>query len=233
MDVLNEHSWFFNFENKYITKKMLTINNLTSIDLLNQLIDKLKIKHDFDVVFVSDYEKESLSFFNLLMDNTSVGYYYSIPYFVSILNTKTPFIFNVSSDCCNPIPGDEIFGFVTIGEGVKIHRTNCSNALSLMSNYGYRIIKAKWADDSFNKGKAFLTSIKVAGIDSVGIVSIITDIISKQLKINMRSISISSNEGMFEGSVFLEVHDTQQLENIMKAIKAASPLISVSRVDLN
>jgi len=137
------------------------------------------------------------------------------------------------SDCCNPIPGDEIFGFVTIGEGVKIHRTNCSNALSLMSNYGYRIIKAKWADDSFNKGKAFLTSIKVAGIDSVGIVSIITDIISKQLKINMRSISISSNEGMFEGSVFLEVHDTQQLENIMKAIKAASPLISVSRVDLN
>jgi GTP pyrophosphokinase len=137
------------------------------------------------------------------------------------------------SDCCNPIPGDEIFGFVTVGEGVKIHRTNCSNALSLMSNYGYRIIKAKWADDSFNKGKAFLTSIKVSGIDSVGIVSIITDIISKQLKINMRSISISSNEGMFEGSVFLEVHDTQQLENIMKAIKAASPLISVSRVDLN
>ncbi len=141
-----------------------------------------------------------------------------------------PYAFSV---CCNPIPGDEIFGFVTVGEGVKIHRTNCSNALSLMSNYGYRIIKAKWADDSFNKGKAFLTSIKVSGIDSVGIVSIITDIISKQLKINMRSISISSNEGMFEGSVFLEVHDTQQLENIMTAIKAASPLISVSRVDLN
>jgi len=103
IDVLNEHSWFFNFESKYITKKMLIINNLTSIDLFNQLVDKLKIKHDFDVVFVSDYEKESLSFFSLLMDNTSVGYNYSIPYFVSILNTKTPFIFNVSSDCCNPI----------------------------------------------------------------------------------------------------------------------------------
>ena len=137
------------------------------------------------------------------------------------------------SKCCHPIPGDEIFGFITVGEGVKIHRTNCSNALSLMSNYGYRIIRAKWAQEGLNQGKAFLTSIKVSGIDSVGIVSIITDIISKQLKVNMRSIAISSNEGTFEGSVFLEVHDTQQLENIMNAIKDASPLISVSRVDLN
>lgn len=137
------------------------------------------------------------------------------------------------SKCCHPIPGDEIFGFITVGEGVKIHRTNCTNALSLMSNYGYRIIRAKWAHESLNQGKAFLTSIKVSGIDSVGIVSIITDIISKQLKVNMRSIAISSNEGTFEGSVFLEVHDTQQLENIMTAIKDASPLISVSRVDLN
>jgi GTP pyrophosphokinase len=102
-----------------------------------------------------------------------------------------------------------------------------------MSNYGYRIIRAKWAQEGLNQGKAFLTSIKVSGIDSVGIVSIITDIISKQLKVNMRSIAISSNEGTFEGSVFLEVHDTQQLENIMNAIKDASPLISVSRVDLN
>jgi GTP pyrophosphokinase len=137
------------------------------------------------------------------------------------------------SKCCHPIPGDEIFGFITVGEGVKIHRTNCSNAVSLMSNYGYRIIRAKWAQEGLNQGKAFLTSIKVSGIDSVGIVSIITDIISKQLKVNMRSIAISSNEGTFEGSVFLEVHDTQQLENIMNAIKDASPLISVSRVDLN
>ncbi len=135
--------------------------------------------------------------------------------------------------CCNPIPGDEVFGFVTVGEGVKIHRTSCSNAVALMSNYGYRIIKAKWARVNLNASKAFLTSIKVSGIDSVGIVNIITDIISKQLQINMRSISITSNEGMFEGNIFLEVHDTQQLENIMTAIKEASELITVSRVDLS
>ena len=135
--------------------------------------------------------------------------------------------------CCHPIPGDEVFGFVTVGEGVKIHRTSCSNAVALMSNYGYRIIKAKWAKVDLNTNKAFLTSIKVSGIDSVGIVNIITDIISKQLQINMRSISITSNEGMFEGNIFLEVHDTQQLDNIMTAIKEASELITVSRVDLS
>lgn len=134
--------------------------------------------------------------------------------------------------CCNPIPGDEIFGFVTVGEGVKIHRTNCTNAIGLMSNYGYRIIKARWADEALNKSKAFITSIKVQGIDSVGIVSTITDIISKQLQINMKAISINSNEGTFEGNITLLVYDTGQLEELMSKIKSASDLISVSRVDL-
>jgi GTP pyrophosphokinase len=134
--------------------------------------------------------------------------------------------------CCSPIPGDEIFGFVTIGEGVKIHRTSCPNSLALMSNYGYRIIKAKWAGSDLMQPKAFLSSIKVSGIDSVGIVSIITDIISKQLQVNMKSISINSNEGMFDGNIVLEVHDTRQLENIMTAIKSSSDLITVNRVDL-
>ena len=136
------------------------------------------------------------------------------------------------SKCCNPIPGDEIFGFITVGEGVKIHRTNCSNAISLMSNYGYRVIKAKWASQVFEKARAFTTHIKVQGIDSVGIVSIITDIISKQLQINMHSIQIGSKAGMFEGNIKLEVYDTTQLDELMNKIKAASPLIKVSREDM-
>ncbi|MDZ4666324.1 MAG: bifunctional (p)ppGpp synthetase/guanosine-3',5'-bis(diphosphate) 3'-pyrophosphohydrolase [bacterium] len=135
--------------------------------------------------------------------------------------------------CCSPIPGDDIFGFVTIGEGVKIHRLSCPNSIALMSNYGYRIIKAKWANANKFQAKAFLSSIKVSGIDSVGIVSIITEIISKQLQVNMRSISINSNEGMFDGNIVLEVHDTSQLDNIIMAIKGASELISVNRVDLS
>jgi len=132
--------------------------------------------------------------------------------------------------CCNPIPGDEIFGFVTVGEGVKIHRTNCTNAISLMSNYGYRIIRTKWANVE-SKSRAFITTIQVSGIDSVGIVSNITDIISKQLQINMHAIQISSKEGTFEGAIELEVFDTIHLEELMNKIKASSPLIKVSRVD--
>ena len=132
--------------------------------------------------------------------------------------------------CCNPIPGDDIFGFVTVGEGVKIHRINCTNAIGLMSNYGYRIIRAKWANVE-SKSHAFITTIKVSGIDSVGIVSSITDIISKQLQINMHSIQVSSKEGTFEGSIELEVFDTIHLEELMNKIKASSPLIKVSRVD--
>lgn len=133
--------------------------------------------------------------------------------------------------CCNPIPGDEIFGFVTVGEGVKIHRTNCPNAIGLMSNYGYRIIRSRWASTT-GKSRAFLTTIKLYGIDSVGIVSTITDIISKQLQINMHSIHVGSKEGMFEGSIELEVFDTQHLEELMSKIKASSPLIKVSREDV-
>ncbi|MFA6260753.1 MAG: RelA/SpoT family protein [Bacteroidia bacterium] len=132
--------------------------------------------------------------------------------------------------CCNPIPGDEIFGFVTVGEGVKIHRTNCTNAIGLMSNYGYRILRAKWANVE-SKSRAFITTIKVSGIDSVGIVSNITDIISKQLQINMHSIQISSKEGTFEGAIELEVFDTIHLEELMNKIKSSSPLIKVSRTD--
>lgn len=132
--------------------------------------------------------------------------------------------------CCNPIPGDDIFGFVTVGEGVKIHRTNCPNAIGLMSNYGYRIIRSKWANTA-SKTRAFITNITLNGIDSVGIVSTITDIISKQLQINMHAIQIGSKDGMFEGAIELEVFDTNQLEELMNKIKAASPLIKVSRED--
>ncbi len=134
--------------------------------------------------------------------------------------------------CCSPIPGDDIFGFVTVGEGVKIHRTNCTNGISLMSNYGYRIIKAKWADNNLNNNKSFLTSIKIQGIDSVGIVSTITNIISTQLQINMKSINVTANEGMFEGNITLKVSDTKHLEDLMNKIKQASQLISVTRFDI-
>lgn len=134
------------------------------------------------------------------------------------------------SKCCHPVPGDPIFGFVTVGEGVKVHRTTCPNATRLMSQYGYRIIPAQWRGDGYQK--AFDTAIAVRGIDDVGIVSRITDIISKDMEVNMKSINISSNEdGTFGGKIEVMIYDLLHLEQLIAKIKATHKYIEVMRED--
>jgi GTP pyrophosphokinase len=136
--------------------------------------------------------------------------------------------------CCSPIPGDEIFGFITIGEGVKIHRTSCPNAIRLMSNYGYRIIKAQWAHSPIKSDKSFLVGVSISGIDSVGVISKITEVVSNNLSVNMKSITVDTHEdGTFSGKLMLFISDTQHLDTLMNKIKAALPTISVSRVEVN
>jgi GTP pyrophosphokinase len=132
--------------------------------------------------------------------------------------------------CCNPIPGDEVFGFVTINEGIKIHKTNCPNAISLMSNYAYRIVKARWMNQ---QQLAFMAGIRVNGIDDVGIVNNITRIISNELNVNMRSISFDSLDGVFEGNIMVFVHDTNHLTSLMGKIKQVKGVTSVLRIDSN
>ncbi len=136
------------------------------------------------------------------------------------------------SKCCNPIPGDDIFGFITIGEGVKIHRTNCPNAVSLMSNYGYRIIKAQWKETIVKTESRFLAGIKIIGIDDVGIVSSLSEIISKNMGVNMKSITIESHEGTFEGTITVFVEDTKHLDNLIANIKQKHPVMDVSRMEV-
>ncbi len=130
--------------------------------------------------------------------------------------------------CCNPISGDEVFGFVTISDGIKIHKVNCSNATQLMSNYAYRVIKARWVDD---KNIAFLAGISITGIDDMGIVNNITQIISNELNVNMRSISFESDDGIFEGSVKLYVHDTVHLTDLIANLKKVQGVTKVERRD--
>ena len=132
--------------------------------------------------------------------------------------------------CCNPIPGDEVFGFVTINEGIKIHKTNCPNAISLMSNYAYRIVKARWMNQ---QQIAFMAGIRVNGIDDVGIVNSITRIISNELNVNMRSISFDSQDGVFEGTIMVFVHDTNHLTELLGKIKLVKGVTSVLRIDSN
>lgn len=131
--------------------------------------------------------------------------------------------------CCNPLPGDPIFGFITVGEGVKIHRTTCPNASKLMSQYGYRIIPATWRSVY---EKAFDATISVRGIDDVGIVSKIADIISKDMEVNMKSINIKANEdGTFGGQIEVLVRNSEDLQMLCDRIKSTHKHMEVSRIE--
>ena len=145
-------------------------------------------------------------------------------------------IFGESSDrimytlanCCKPIPGDDVFGFITQGEGLKIHRTNCPNATRLLSNYGHRVVKTKWVK---NKEISFLTGIKIIGLDDVGVINKITNLISGTLKININALTIEAKEGLFEGNVRVYVHDKDELEDLVNNLKALPGIESVERYD--
>ena len=131
--------------------------------------------------------------------------------------------------CCNPLPGEPIFGFITVGDGARIHRTTCPNASKLLSQYGYRIIPASWQDGYNN---SFEAHISVRGIDDVGIVSRITDIISKDLQVNMRSINIRANaDGTFGGEIEIMVNNSEDLKELVSRIKGTHKYIEVERIE--
>jgi GTP diphosphokinase / guanosine-3',5'-bis(diphosphate) 3'-diphosphatase len=130
--------------------------------------------------------------------------------------------------CCNPIPGDDVFGFVTINEGIKIHRTSCPNALELLSNHGNRVIKARWTSQ---KEIAFLAGLRIVGTDRVGLINDVTKVISNELKVNMRSITVDSDAGIFEGTIKLFVNSTQHLDHLMKNLSKVEGIMKVSRFD--
>ena len=134
----------------------------------------------------------------------------------------------ILAKCCNPIPGDDVFGFVTINEGIKIHRTSCPNALELLSNHGNRVIKARWTSQ---KEIAFLAGLRIIGTDRVGLINDVTKVISNELKVNMRSITVDSDAGIFEGTIKLFVNSTQHLDHLMKNLAKVEGIIKVSRFD--
>jgi len=131
--------------------------------------------------------------------------------------------------CCNPIPGDDVFGFVTVNEGIKIHRTSCPNAVELLSNHGHRVVKAKWTSQ---QKIAFLAGLRVIGTDRVGLINDITKIISNDLKVNIRSVAIESENGIFEGNIMLYVNDTYQLDRLIKKLENVNSVVNVTRYDL-
>jgi guanosine-3',5'-bis(diphosphate) 3'-pyrophosphohydrolase len=145
-------------------------------------------------------------------------------------------IFGQSSDqimytlanCCKPIPGDDVFGFITTGEGLKIHRTNCPNAARLLANYGHRVVKTKWAK---NKEISFLTGLKIIGLDDVGVIHKITNLISGELKVNISAMTIEAKDGIFEGNVKVFVHDKEELDQLVNQLLALPGIERVDRYD--
>ena len=129
--------------------------------------------------------------------------------------------------CCNPIYGDEVFGFVTISGGIKIHREDCPNATEMKSRFGYRIVKAKWAGKSV--GKQYPITLRVVGHDDIGIVTNISSIINKESGILLRSISIDSNDGLFSGMLTVMVDDTAKLEALIKKLRTVKGVKQVNR----
>jgi GTP pyrophosphokinase len=130
--------------------------------------------------------------------------------------------------CCTPIPGDEVFGFVTVNEGIKIHRVNCTNAPELMANHSNRIIKSKWTSQH---EVAFLTGLKVVGTDRVGLINDVSKIISEELKVNMSSLSFRTEGGIFDGEIMLYVNDTRHLDLLIKKLEKVEGVVKVSRFD--
>ncbi len=130
--------------------------------------------------------------------------------------------------CCNPIPGDEVFGFTTVDEGIKIHRTSCPNAQEMMSKFAYRVIKARWNSQNLVQ---FEVGLKFTGIDDVGLVQKITNIISTDMRVNMRAISFEAIDGIFSGRVIVLVHDTAHLNDLIKNLKAVDGVLTVDRIE--
>jgi GTP pyrophosphokinase len=131
------------------------------------------------------------------------------------------------SQCCNPIPGDEVFGFVSVSEGIKVHKKNCPNAISLQSNYAYRIISAKWVDSTQEE---FKVDIQLTGIDNLGLVSEITEVISGNMHVNMRNLNFSTDGGTFTGRITVVVKNNHILQKLIGHLKEINGIDKVGRL---
>jgi len=157
----------------------------------------------------SDAEKESVAGEELVIDHNLTGIEYKL------------------AKCCNPIYGDEIFGFVS-SQGIKIHRTNCPNAKDMFSRFAYRVVPARWSGKS---GDLYTTTLRVIGNDDIGIINNLTSIISKEAGVTMRSISIESDDGLFQGNVSVMLKDTAMLNGLMKKLRTIKGIKQVSRLN--
>ncbi|WP_299819178.1 bifunctional (p)ppGpp synthetase/guanosine-3',5'-bis(diphosphate) 3'-pyrophosphohydrolase [uncultured Pontibacter sp.] len=209
--------------------RLLAFFNVPSLQDLHYRIatGHVDIKNIKEVIFTAASEKGT-SMLDLKSFDKEVQKIRGVNSDMLVIGEDTSNMAYKVAACCNPIPGDDVFGFQTEDDGIEIHRTNCLRGIELMSNYGNRIIKAKWTDQ---KELAFLAGIRIKGTDRVGLVNDLTKVISASLRVNMRSITIDSNDGIFEGNIMVFVNDTSHLEKLIQRMSRVNGVLTVERFD--
>lgn len=221
-------NWKIPFKDETINKVIVHYKFKTSVDLYysvaTEKIDVLEIRE----LFRENAEDKVLKKEDDAIENLPKIEEKKSENFLMI-NDKLKDVIYVLAKCCNPISGDSVFGFVTVGKGITIHRTNCPNAANMMSRYHYRIIDVKWQDAAGDL-TSYIAKIKVNGKDSIGIIGDLTNLISRDLKVNMQSISVDTpKDGLFEAKLKVQIKDTVHLDELIHKIQKLKGVEKVSR----
>lgn len=248
-NVLNENTKKIAEEGKEVlTRKLKHLKITLNEAVVNELVNFFKLKTSLDLFYrvgIGAIENQQLKDYAAQKSNTFINFFknkikrsastVSEDIHKQVLNSNYDMlVFGAEHDkldyklssCCNPIPGDEVFGFITINEGIKVHKKDCPNAISLQSNYAYRIIMAKWIDSSQQEFKAIL---HITGMDTMGLTNKLTKVISDNMNVNIQSISLSGDAGIFNGQISVIVQNNTILKRLMDNIKKIDGIEKVTR----
>ena len=227
-------NWKIDFPDRIKTKILKSYKVKTSFDFYYLIgigrIDPADVKEL--ILRLDKKEKDPLPYLPEAVDGTNELISQSPADQVGDILTIDESLNNVDykfAQCCNPVFGDPVFGFVSVGNGIKIHRTSCPNAPAMLSRYAYRVVKAQWTGATENS--SFQVMIKLSGIDEVGIVNKISDVVSKDLKMTLRSISIDSTDGMFEGVIRVIVRNKTQLDLLIHKLNRVKAVLKAARFE--
>ena len=252
-NVLNEDTKKIAEEGKeLLTRKLKHLKITLNETVVNELVNFFKLKTSLDLFYrigIGAIENQQLKDYAAQKSNTLMNFFknkikrsptsasedihkqeLSSNYDLLVFGKEQDRLDYKLSACCNPIPGDEVFGFVTINEGIKVHKKDCPNAIAMQSNYAYRIMQAKWIDSSQQEFKAILN---ITGMDTLGLTNELTKVISNQMHVNIQSISLSGEAGIFNGQVTVIVQNNTILKKLMDNIKKIDGIEKVSRVNKN
>jgi GTP pyrophosphokinase len=245
---LNEDTKEIAEEGKEILRrKMRQLKITLNESSINELVSYFKLSTSLDLFYrvgIGSIDNTKLKAFAASRSNAFVSYFKnkiykpSVPkdihkeeitskYDMLVFGKEEEKLNYTLANCCNPIPGDKVFGFVTINDGIKVHKKNCPNAVSLQSNYAYRIMQAKWIDSS---QQDYTSQITLSGIDNLGLVNDITKLISENMHVNMKSISFSSDDGVFSGKITVQVKNQTMLKKLIDKLKKINGIDKVTRV---